>query len=337
MVKDDFIMTHNKDRLTSSEISNLWTHYIRETLQVCVIKYKLLTIKDPEVHKIFLIALELSEKHIEIMRNIFSEANFPTPIGFTDEDVNLDAPPLFTDLYCLEYIHTMTMHGAQAYSLAFSVSIREDIRNFYYQCNIDTMNLYNKSIEVLISKGIYQYPPQFITPDAVSFIGNFSYVTDIFGQARKMNSIETGNVFFNLKKSLLAKASLLGVKQVCKDTDVIQFIEKSLKVKNKHIAKFSQLLLEEDLHTPRSFDTEITNSNVSPFSDKLIMFHSGFLVAAAISYYGTAAVACMRADIAMLCEKSILDDLFIFAAFGKLMIKKKWLEQPPEASDRHIL
>ncbi|MCH1627643.1 DUF3231 family protein [Ferdinandcohnia quinoae] len=325
------------ERLTSTEISNLWTHYIRETLQICVIKHKLLTGQDREIHRLFLTALELSKKHVEIMKNIFSQLSFPIPIGFTDDDVNLEAPPLYTDLYCLDYLHTMTMHGAQAYGLAFSGSIRQDIRDFYYQCNIDTMDLYNKSIEVLISKGLYQSPPHYITPNSVSIISNLNYVTNIFGQARKMNSIESGNIFFNLKKSILAKASFLAVQQVSKDNEVSQFIEKCIKVKNKHIAKFSQLLLEDDLHTPRSLETEITNSTVAPFSEKLMLFHSGFLIAAAISYYGTAAVACMRADIAVHCEKSILDDLIVFAAFGKLMIKKKWLEQPPEASDRNFL
>jgi len=44
------------------------------------------------------------------------------------------------------------MHGGQSYSLAFTISIRKDIRDFYYQCNIDRMNLYNESLEVLEAK-----------------------------------------------------------------------------------------------------------------------------------------------------------------------------------------
>jgi len=46
----------------------------------------------------------------------------------------------------------MAMHGGQSYSLAFTISIRKDIRDFYYQCNIDRMNLYNESLEVLEAK-----------------------------------------------------------------------------------------------------------------------------------------------------------------------------------------
>ncbi|SHR50642.1 Protein of uncharacterised function (DUF3231) [Mycobacteroides abscessus subsp. abscessus] len=45
----------------------------------------------------------------------------------------------------------------------------------------------------------------------------------------------------------------------------------------------------------------------------------------------------MRADIAMLCEKAILDDLLVYGSFGKLMIMNNWMEQPPNSDDRKII
>jgi Protein of unknown function (DUF3231) len=231
----------------------------------------------------------------------------------------------------------MTMHGGQAYSLAFNVSIRQDIRNFYYQCNIDTMDLYNKSIEVLISKNLYDQPPLYFTTNKVNFIPNLDYVTDLIGKKRKSNTIEAGNIFFNLKKSVMTKAIIIGFKQVCKSNDVRQFLEKSLYTKNKHIMTFSSILLKDNLNFPKLLDTEITNSTITPFSDKLMAFHVGFLFSAAISYYGTALIASMRVDITVQCEKAILEDFMIYSRFGKLIIKNKWLEQPPEADSRSAL
>ncbi|WP_342048825.1 DUF3231 family protein [Bacillus sp. OTU530] len=330
-------MNQNNDRLTSPEIANLWTHYIRETMGNCVIKYMLKIIQDPEINKVFQTAHELAQKHINKLRDLFLQENFPVPKGFTEEDVNLDAPPLFTDLFCLNYIHTMTTHGEQAYNLAFTVSIRQDIRDFYYQCNIDTMNLYNQSIEVLIAKKLLDKPPYYSTPDKIHFINTLDYVTDVFGNHRTLNAIECGNIYFNLQKSLITKGCLIAFKQVCKDKGVNKFLEKGIHVANKHIGTFTTLLLKEDLHLPRTFDSEITNSKVAPFSDKLMLFHSGFLFAAAISYYGTAAIYSMRADIALNCEKAILDDLLVYSSFGKLIIKRNWMEQPPNADDRKII
>ncbi|WP_026565371.1 DUF3231 family protein [Bacillus sp. UNC41MFS5] len=330
-------MNQSKERLTSPEIANLWTHYLRETMGLCVIKYMIKNIQDPEIQKNFLTSYGISETHINKMKEIFHQENFPVPKGFNEEDVNLDAPPLFTDFFCLNYIHTMTMHGSQSYSLAFTVSIRQDLRDFYYQCNIDAMDLYNQSIEVLIAKKLLEKPPYYATPDKIHFINTLDYVTDMIASKRTMNAMECGNIYFNLEKSLITKGCLVAFKQVCKDKAITKFLEKSINVANKHIGTFTNLLLKEDLHLPRTYDSEITNSNVAPFSEKLMLFHSGILFAAAISYYGSAAIYSMRADIALQCEKAILDDLMVYSHFGKLIIKRRWMEQPPNADDRKII
>ena len=41
------------------------------------------------------------------------------------------------------------------------VLVRKDIRDHYYQCNIDAMDVYNRSIDILLSKGIYERDPYF--------------------------------------------------------------------------------------------------------------------------------------------------------------------------------
>lgn len=168
----------------------------------------------------------------------------------------------------------------------------------------------------------------------MQYIDNLSYVADIFGNKRKLNSIEGGNIFFNLKKTILAKSIILGFCQVCKKNDVKKFFNNGLNVANKHISIYTSLLIQDNLKSPSMLDSEVTDSTVAPFSDKLMLYHVGFLFAAATSYYGTAAVASMRADIPAHCETSILRDLKGLAKFGQLMIKHKWLETPPIADDR---
>ncbi len=326
-----------QERLTSSEISNIWTHYIRETMAVCITKYMMKHVRDKEIHEFLQYALDLSFQHINTLTELFKKEKFPIPKGFSKEDVNMDAPPLFTDAYCLLYMHTMTMHGMQAYGLASSVSIRKDVRDFYRRCNIDTLELYDRAIELLSAKNLLEKPPLYATPEKPVFVPDFKYVTDVFGKKRKINTIEAGNIFFNLQKSYIAKSSFIAFKQVSRDSDVQRFLDKCINNKNKHISSFASMLLKEGLHSPRPFESEITNSTTAPFSEKLMLFHSGFFFAAAISYYGAAAVACMRADIAVLAEKAILDDLLVYGSFGKLMIEKNWIEQPPDADDRKVL
>jgi hypothetical protein len=111
-------------------------------------------------------------------------------------------------------------------------------------------------------------------------------------------------------------------------------MDNGLQVADKHIGLFSSLLLENNLRVPKSMEGEVTNSSTAPFSDKLMLFHTGNLFGVAISYYGYAAIMGMRADLLVHCETAISRDLTIYAKFGRLMMKNQWLEQPPIADDR---
>lgn len=322
------------NRISSQEITNLWAHYIRETMAICVSKYVLSCSKDSEVKKIYDYALKLSIQHIQILKNLFRDEQFPIPKGFTDEDVNLNAPALFSDNFWLSYLYSMSMHGSSLYSLSFNTSSRKDIREFYYQCVNDTMDVYNMSIEVLISKGLYEKAPFYTLPQKVTFITNLGYVADVFGNQRPLNTVESGNIFFNLKKSTLQKGLTLGFSKVCKSKEIRSFMENGLKVITKHIGLFSSILNENNLHVPKSLDLEITDSSIAPFSEKLMLFHVGTLFNMAITYYTYAAVTSMRADLIVHCEAAISRDFKILAQFTRLMIKNQWLEEPPVADDR---
>jgi hypothetical protein len=330
-------LTTNNSRLTSSEITSLWTQYIQETMAICISKHVLATVKDSEVRSLFEFSLRISKKHIKKLEDFFNNENFPIPSGFTDKDVNLEAPPLFTDFFWLEYLCNMASHGLSGYSISFSVSVRRDIRDYYYQCNIDSMDVYNKSIDILLSKRLYERAPYFSTPQKHEFITDLAYVMDLLGKKRPLNSIEAGNIYFNLRKSILTKGILIGFQQVVKDKEVRKFMESGLNVANKHIGIYSLILHQENLHSPRLLDTQVTKSVVSPFSDKLMTLHAGSMFNLAVTYYATAMVTSMRVDIVGNCEASILRDLKVIANFGNVMIKKGWIEKPPWADDRKEL
>ncbi|UMZ36133.1 DUF3231 family protein [Priestia megaterium] len=327
----------NKMRLTSSEITSLWTQYIQDTMAVCINKYVLATVKDPEIYSLYEFTLGISQKHLKALSNIFKSEKLEPPKGFTEKDVNADAPPLFTDVFWLGYMHEMTMHGLAGYSISFSVSARKDIRDHYFQCNIDAMEIYNKSIEILLSKGIYQRSPYFSKSQKSQSVTELGYVMDLFGDKRPLNSMEAGNIYFNLKKSIAAKALVVGFKQVIKDKDIHKFMDNCLHTVNKNINIFSSVLQDENLKPPQLLDSEITNSDIPPFSDKLMVFHAGFLFNLATTYYAAAMVTSMRIDVAGHCDASILRDLKTISSFGRIMIKKGWIEKLPEADDRKEL
>ena len=324
----------NNNRLTSTEITNLIVQYQQETLSICIGKYVLATVKDSQIRSVFQYALDISEKHVKRLKKIFNQESFPVPNGFTDKDVNLDAPPLFTDPFWLEYLHGLIHIGLSGFSLALSVSVRRDIRDYFYQCTMDAMEVNNQIIDTQLSKGLYNPPPYYSTPKKVEHITNLGYTLDLVGKKRPLNTAEAGNIAFNLKMTSIAKALHLGFYQVTKNKEIRQFLEKGLNRINKNFGIFSTLLREENLRVPELLDTQVTNSTVAPFSDKLIMYKVGFLVGAAQSYYGTAMTVSMRADIIAHCEASILRGLKLYSNWGTIMINNGWIEKLPDADDR---
>ena len=160
---------------------------------------------------------------------------------------------------------------------------------------------------------------------------------DLIGKKRPLNSAEAGNIYFNLTMTRMAKGICLGFSQVTKNKDVRKFLEKVLNTVNKNFGIFSSLLREENLRVPKLLDTHVTNSTVAPFSDKLIMHKVGFLLGTSLSYYGTAMVASLRADLVAHCEAAILRGLKLVPVWGIIIINNSWLEKLPEANDRKEL
>ncbi|QVY63659.1 DUF3231 family protein [Cytobacillus gottheilii] len=116
-----------------------------------------------------------------------------------------------------------------------------------------------------------------------------------------------------------------------------QFFVEGKGISNKHMKKFSSTLTNEDIPAPISWDSHVTDSTVSPFSDKLMMFHTTTLIAVGIGNYGTAAGTCQRMDLNATYTR-LSAEIALFAEDGaNLMIKHAFLEEPPKAIDHNAL
>jgi hypothetical protein len=328
----------HKTKLTGPEITSLWTQYQGDSVNLCVNMYMYHHLdKDQQTQSIFKDAIATSKNNLDEIEKIFTQEGYQIPQGFTTDDVQLDAPKLYSDNLCLKYLHEMTIHGLSAYSLAFTVSTRRDIRKFYEDKIHDGIQLYNQTIEALLAKGIYHRPPYLPIPGGIDFVKSENFFAGFYTDKRALNGNELSNIFFNLKKSIITKAIIIGFSQVADSKEVRKFLSSGVLIKQKHIDLFHQVLSKDNLPAPPIWDSEVTDSTVPPFSDKLMLFLTGFLYNTAISYYGAGLGATMRSDLILYYEKFILDDLKFVEDWTDLMIKNEWLEQPPKASDRKQL
>jgi len=327
-----------RTNLTAAEASNLWNQYMGDSEAICINTYFLQIVEDKEVKQILDFALQLSKNHISKITQFFNQANYPIPIGFSVEnDVNLNAPRLFSDEFLVYYTEIMAVHGLNAYSLAISSSGREDIREFFIECGAEATDLLNQVISFSKSKGFYFETPIISPPEHVQFVEKKGVISDLFGDPKPLTVSEINNIFFNLKKTMLATTSGLAFIQVAQSEDVRNFLIGALERGKKHIESLAAILHQDNLPTPRTWDADVTNSTISPFSENLMMFHIGFKVSAAIAYYGAGLGTSMRADVVVTYNKIIIEAMKSANEWLTLMVKKGWLEKQPTAVDRKAL
>lgn len=132
----------------------------------------------------------------------------------------------------------------------------------------------------------------------------------------------------------MSKSLSISFSQVSQIKEVREFLEYSGKVADKQIKSLSGILQKDNLPVPMSWETEITNSTDAPFSDKLMMFHMGFLFQTAQTFQGAGLATAMRTDLAFEYEKVIIENLTVTKKWFNIMVKYNWLEQPPLAPNR---
>ena len=126
-------MTEHHTQLTSAEMASIWTAYLNDSMSKCVLGYFLKDVEDEEIRSIIQHAYDLSSTHIEKLTHIFQKEQLPLPIGFTSEDVNMNAPRLYTDTFMLEYIGHISRAGLLAYGGFVAMSARKDIRSYFIE------------------------------------------------------------------------------------------------------------------------------------------------------------------------------------------------------------
>jgi hypothetical protein len=324
----------NKLRLTSSEIGTLWGEYVNGSMTDVVNRYMVSIIEDKLIKIIFEDAINTFANQKQQIATFMKDEGFPVPIGFTDSDLFIGKPRLFTDIFCLNYLHVMTLHGLLGHSTSLAVSVRKDLRDFYDSCDNDAKNMYHRTIEVLLEKGNFQRDPLFYPSKNPEFVSSKDFKDGYFGKGRKLAATEIISISLNLKKSIMTKTLSIAFSQVAQTKEVRKFLTDSEKTADRQIKSFAKIMQADNLPVPKSWETEVTTSTDSPFSDKLMMYHIGFLFQAAQNYHGTGLASSMRTDLVTAYEGTILTNLMVTNKWFNIMVQNKWLEQPPLAPNR---
>ncbi|MET3698505.1 uncharacterized protein DUF3231 [Bacillus oleivorans] len=324
--------------LTATEIAHLWTSFQNDTMALCGIKYFLAHVDDHSTRELLEYALELSVRHVQKVKEILTKEKYPIPQGFTEQDVNLEAPRLFTDALYIHYITNMGNFGLTSYGTALAMVSREDILDYYATALAETTELAKRGTYLSIEKGIYIRPPIIPAPDQIDFVKDQSFLTGFFGERRPLLGVEIGDIVYNAKRNGLGLAIIQGFSQVARNKEVRKYFERGRDISKKHLKVFSTFLEENYLSQGAiNLMAEVTDSTVPPFSDKLMMFHIAALSASGIGQYGISLSTSPRHDLGVLYSRLSTELLHYSEDGANMMINHGWMEQPPQSADRKKL
>lgn len=326
-------------RLTSSEIGTLWTGYMNDSMAKQVLRFMLKHVQDPDIKPVIQYAYDASASHVEKYQAIFEAEQYKPPTGFTEKDVNMDAPWLFTDVFCLSYVNHMARVAMETFSGCIAVSYREDICDFYSQCLKEANTLYTQSLQTGKHKGISYRHPYIEVPKESDYVESKKYMSGLnpFSEKRPLNAIEISHLFLNVMTNSIGVKLCLAFAQTSPLKEVQEYMLRLKKVSKKHIKLFVDTLLKEEIQSPNMSDVAVSNSTTQTFSDKLMMFHVSVLVSAGIGNYARAGVASQRNDLTINYERLSLEVARLVKSGADLMIKNNWLEQPPGIKNKDEL
>ncbi|WP_443259553.1 DUF3231 family protein [Virgibacillus sp. L01] len=331
-------INNENQEMTSSEITQLWAAYMNDSALECKLQYFLGKVSDGEVQPLVQQALDLSQSHLIKLRAIFTNDNYPIPYGFKPtEDVDINAPKLYSDDYILRYLHQGAQIALEAYSISLSMAGRVDVFNYFSECVYEQTGFLKTLITVLQSKGLYINMPYLPKPESYDFVKSQNFLTGYFGERRPLTGSEIVNLFGNYQRNALGSATMIGFSQVAKNTDVRKFLMRGKEISQKHCEIFGSILHEDDVPAPAKMDDTVTDSTTYTFSDKIMMYYSTGLIALSVGFYGSSMSMSPRRDLGATYNR-LLNEILKYAEDGaNIMIKNQWLEEPPRALDRDEL
>jgi hypothetical protein len=328
--------TSTTEKLTSAEMGKLWATYMGNSMSKCIIQYYLQHIDDQDIKTLLNNALNLTEEFMKIIKEIFEKDNFPVPIGFTEDDVNLGAPRLFEDEYYVHYLKYTAKAGMSIYSVGLPLVYRSDVKEFFMYCMEAVIDLMEQIKEILMGKGLIIKPPIIPVPEKVEFVHK-DFLNGFFGHVRPLHAMEIAHYYDNIENNVTSKALIMAFAQVARDEKIRQLFEKGRDMTTSNIESYMKMLHKENLPTPSFLDDLVTTSTFSPFSDKLMLFHKMDMFSMKIRAFGNSVAVNGRHDVGLLYGKSLMKISLFVENAAKIMIEKGWMEQPPKAADREKL
>ncbi|MBM7692152.1 hypothetical protein JOC77_001579 [Peribacillus deserti] len=329
-------MEHRPD-IVSSEVAVLWNAYMQNTMAYCILQHFNSVNEDVDMEDVIQQALENCHFVVNGVKDIFEREKYALPFGFTEGDVNLNAPRVFSDLFALRYIKYTAAAGTAAAANMLELLARKDVRELFTQILVKFTNLYNNATDLLLKKGTFIRSPTIPPMEKAEYLQNESFLSGLLGRHRPLTVVELAHISKNTETNSIGRSLVIGFSQIAQLPEVQKYLQRGSHIAQKHETIFREILIEDGIPLPSTWDSTISSSTEPPFSDKLMMYQTSLLNNTSITAYGASIGGSMRLDLGAAYTR-LMAEIAQYAMDGvKLMIDNRWLEQPPQNVDREAL
>jgi hypothetical protein len=331
--------TEAKIQLTSSELGILWMTY--QSTSASLLMYDLMKEKtiDKEAQNILTSYISEAQNVKNEIVKVFNSEKAVIPIGFDERDLIREAPPLFDDVFHIMYLRQIIKLNFQHSAIFSAMSYMKEVHDIL-KLNYDIADKYYvMTTNYLLGKGVLTRPPYVTMPKQVEFIEEKSYMSgfNVFTDKRSLNTIEVGYINEAIQSNVFGMQLMTGFAQVAKENEVKKYFIQGKELSKKIVTELSDVMMQSDIQPPSTWAGKATDSTDPPFTDKLMMYITSLISSSSMAFNVLGTSYSMRSDL-QLKLGLISKDVFQFAKEGaKIMIKHKWMEEPPQMEDRNQL
>ncbi|WML53212.1 DUF3231 family protein [Neobacillus sp. PS3-12] len=323
--------------LAASEVSNLWSSYLKSSMDLRLLEYFYASTENNEIKQVIEKMLNQSQDNLNELKEILIKENLTLPLGFTNEDVRVDALKVFSDTFILYFCFDLTHLSMSTYPTALSDCARNDVRDHFQKNIAFSVKIQNEIVDLMLSQGVYLKPPHVAIDSEVEFADSMTYLSGFFGGSRPLNTAEIANLTRIVHRAQFSKMVFVTFSKLAKTKELKQHFSKGRDGIEKVLDSLQGVLDKENIPISASGDYKISDVEMSPFSDKLMLFFVntclGIFCFAMISQAMTSS---LRTDIVSKLDQ-IADDMKKYYGQGLLLaIKENWFEQPPQAVNRKV-
>lgn len=325
--------------ITSSELGTLWNTYIGISSRLMIFDFLKDKTTDSEIKSILISYTDDLKNLKNEFAKLFINEKTAVPLAFNEQDINREVPPLFNDIFHIIFLRQMMKLTFGFNGVYLGISFNKEVQNLLRLDFDATYKYYTWTTDYLLKKGVLAKPPLVTMPTEIEFIEDTSYMSgfNILSAKRALNTIEVGYIYDSLDFNSFFMNLLSGFAQVAKEDEVKKYFKDGMEMAKKNIEKVSNLLLKNNIEPSTTRCGKASDSTTSPFSDKIMMYITSLITTTPLSYSGLGTPFSFRSDLPLFLGV-ITKNFFQYSKEGgKLMIKFKWMEEPPQMEDRYKL